>query len=103
MPPSVSRALLVAGARPNFIKVKPVLDALERRGVSTLLVHTGQHYDAGMSDVFFADLCIRAPDVSLEVGSGTHALQTGRVIAAFEPVVDLQVSKTHLNTFAFVT
>ena len=88
MPPSVSRALLVAGARPNFIKVKPVLDALERRGVSTLLVHTGQHYDAGMSDVFFADLCIRAPDVSLEVGSGSHAVQTGRVMAAFEPVVD---------------
>jgi len=53
-----------------------------------LLVHTGRHYDAGMSDVFFADLCIRAPDVSLEVGSGSYAVQTGRAMATFEPVVD---------------
>lgn len=82
------RVLCVAGARPNFIKIKPVLDALERRGVETVLVHTGQHYDAGMSGVFFDDLGIRAPDHSLEVGSGTHAAQTARVMVAFEPLMD---------------
>ncbi|HEX7166284.1 MAG TPA: UDP-N-acetylglucosamine 2-epimerase (non-hydrolyzing) [Acidimicrobiales bacterium] len=81
------RALLVAGARPNFMKVKPVLDALEARGADTILVHTGQHYDTGMSDVFFAELGIRAPDHALGVGSGTHAEQTARVMLAFEPLL----------------
>lgn len=69
------------------MKIKPVLDALERRSVETVLVHTGQHYDAGMSEVFFEELGIRPPDHSLEVGSGTHAVQTARVMTAFEPVV----------------
>ena len=78
----------MAGARPNFMKIKPVLDALERRGAETVLVHTGQHYDAGMSDVFFEELGIRKPDHSLGVGSGTHAIQTGRVMTAFEPLLD---------------
>jgi UDP-N-acetylglucosamine 2-epimerase (non-hydrolysing) len=82
------RIACVAGARPNFMKVRPVLAALESRGVETLLVHTGQHYDAAMSDVFFADLGIRAPDYSLGVGSGTHATQTARIMTAFEEVVD---------------
>jgi UDP-N-acetylglucosamine 2-epimerase (non-hydrolysing) len=81
------RAVLIAGARPNFMKVKPVLDALEQRGAQTTLVHTG-HYDAGMSDVFFDELGIRAPDQSLDVGSGTHAEQTSRVMVAFEPLLD---------------
>jgi UDP-N-acetylglucosamine 2-epimerase (non-hydrolysing) len=81
------RIACVAGARPNFMKVKPVLAALESRGVETLLVHTGQHYDAAMSDVFFADLGIRTPDYSLGVGSGTHATQTARIMTAFEEVV----------------
>lgn len=82
------RAVCVAGARPNFMKVKPVLDALERRGVDTALVHTGQHYDAGMSDVFFEELGIRPPDHTLGVGSGTHAEQTAKVMVAFEPLLD---------------
>jgi UDP-N-acetylglucosamine 2-epimerase (non-hydrolysing) len=81
------RALLVAGARPNFMKVKPVLDAVEQRGGATVLVHTGQHYDASMSDVFFDELGIRPPDHDLGVGSGTHAEQTARVMLAFEPLL----------------
>ncbi|MEI8238537.1 MAG: UDP-N-acetylglucosamine 2-epimerase (non-hydrolyzing) [Actinomycetota bacterium] len=80
--------LCVAGARPNFPKVKPVLDSLESRGVRTILVHTGQHYDPSMSDVFFDELGIRRPDHSLEVGSGSHAEQTARILTAFEPLVE---------------
>jgi UDP-N-acetylglucosamine 2-epimerase (non-hydrolysing) len=81
------RIVLVAGARPNFIKVKPVLDALESRGAEVLLVHTGQHYDAAMNDVFFTDLGMRAPDHHLGAGSGSHAEQTARVMVAFEALV----------------
>jgi UDP-N-acetylglucosamine 2-epimerase (non-hydrolysing) len=80
--------LCVAGARPNFPKVKPVLDSLDGRGVRTILVHTGQHYDPSMSDVFFDELGIRPPDHSLDVGSGSHAEQTARILAAFEPLVE---------------
>jgi UDP-N-acetylglucosamine 2-epimerase (non-hydrolysing) len=80
------KAICVAGARPNFMKIKPVLDALDERGVETILVHTGQHYDAAMSDVFFDELGIRAPDEHLDVGSGSHAAQTARVMEAFEPL-----------------
>lgn len=69
------------------MKVKPVLDALEQRSVEVLLVHTGQHYDTAMSQVFFDELGIRSPDIHLEVGSGTHASQTGQVMIGFEPVV----------------
>lgn len=82
------RVICVAAARPNFMKTKPVLDALEERGVEVLLVHTGQHYDTSMSQVFFDELGLRSPDVHLEVGSGSHAAQTGAVMIAFEPVVD---------------
>lgn len=78
------RIICVAGARPNFMKVKPVLEALEARGTDTVLVHTGQHYDATMSGVFFNELDLRTPDHALGVGSGTHAEQTGRVMTAFE-------------------
>lgn len=81
------RAICVAGARPNFMKVKPVMTGLEQRGVELFLVHTGQHYDAAMSDVFFTDLGIRAPDRHLEIGSGSHATQTGAVMVAFEALV----------------
>ncbi len=78
----------VVGARPNFIKVAPVLRALASRpGVKQTLVHTGQHYDANMSDVFFQQLGIPAPDVNLSVGSGTHAKQTAEIMTRFEPVV----------------
>jgi UDP-N-acetylglucosamine 2-epimerase (non-hydrolysing) len=81
------RIVCVAGARPNYMKVKPVMDALERRGAEVVLVHTGQHYDEAMNDVFFRDLGIRPPDRFLGAGSGTHAEQTGRVMAAFEPLL----------------
>ena len=76
----------MAGARPNFMKVKPVMDALAERGAEVILVHTGQHYDPAMSDVFFADLDIRRPDYFLAAGSGSHAVQTCRVMTAFEPL-----------------
>jgi UDP-N-acetylglucosamine 2-epimerase (non-hydrolysing) len=80
--------LHVVGARPNFMKAAPVLHALRKRPqVQQTLVHTGQHYDANMSDVFFTQLDIPAPDVNLEVGSGTHAQQTAEIIRRFEPVV----------------
>ena len=78
--------LHVVAARPNFMKVAPVLRALDARpGFRTVLVHTGQHYDASMSDAFFSDLGIRTPDLNLGVGSGTHGAQTAGVIAALEP------------------
>ena len=77
----------MAGARPNYMKVKPVMDALEERGAQVIGVHTGQHYDPAMSDVFFDDLGIRRPDHFLGAGSGTHAVQTCRVMTAFEPLV----------------
>jgi UDP-N-acetylglucosamine 2-epimerase (non-hydrolysing) len=80
--------LHVVGARPNFMKVAPVLNALRaHRQVTQILVHTGQHYDANMSDVFFEQLAIPAPDVNLAVGSGSHARQTAEIMMRFEPVV----------------
>src|SRR5439155_15456851 len=80
--------LHVAGARPNFMKVAPVLRALAARGVDNFLVHTGQHYDRTMSDAFFDDLGLPVPDVHLEVGSGTHAQQTARIMERIEPVLE---------------
>jgi UDP-N-acetylglucosamine 2-epimerase (non-hydrolysing) len=80
--------LHVVGARPNFMKAAPVLRALDRRpDVRQTLVHTGQHYDANMSDVFFKQLGIPAPDLNLAVGSGTHARQTAEIMTRFEPVL----------------
>lgn len=81
------KVLSVVGTRPNLMKTAPVIAALERRGVDQVLVHTGQHYDAAMSDVFFRELGIREPDHLLEVGSGTHAEQTARVMERLEPVL----------------
>lgn len=78
------RIAIVAGARPNYMKIKPVIDALSRRAAEVLLVHTGQHYDEAMNDVFFRDLGLRAPDHHLGAGSGSHAQQTARVMTAFE-------------------
>lgn len=85
------RCLIVAGARPNFMKVAPILRALRGEGHDALLVHTGQHYDAQMSDAFFRDLALPEPEFYLGVGSGSHAMQTARVMEAFEPVL----VKTH--------
>ncbi len=81
------RVMLVAGARPNFMKVAPILRELGGRDLEGILVHTGQHYDEVMSDTFFEDLEIRTPDYDLGVGSGSHAVQTARVMEAFEPVL----------------
>ena len=82
------RVVCVAGARPNYMKIKPVMDALDERGADVILVHTGQHYDHAMNDIFFADLGIRRPDYFLGAGSGTHAAQTSRVMTAFEPLAE---------------
>ena len=82
--------LCVVGARPNFMKMAPILRALAAHEPSlpSLLVHTGQHYDADMNDKLFVDLNLPAPDINLEVGSGTHAVQTAEVMRRFEPVLD---------------
>jgi UDP-N-acetylglucosamine 2-epimerase (non-hydrolysing) len=79
--------LIVAAARPNFMKVAPILDEFERLGEPTSLVHTGQHYDHAMSDSFFADLGMRSPDVHLACTPGTHAETTARVMLAFDDVI----------------
>lgn len=80
----------VVGARPNFMKAAPVARALnETPGIRHVLVHTGQHYDAAMSDVFFHDLELPTPDLSLGIGSGSHADQTARIMQAFETEVIL--------------
>ena len=81
------RILVVAGARPNFMKVAPILRAAQAFGTETCLVHTGQHYDAAMSEAFFRDLGLPSPDHHLGVGSGSHAVQTARIMEAFEPVL----------------
>jgi UDP-N-acetylglucosamine 2-epimerase (non-hydrolysing) len=81
------KVLHVVGARPNFMKAAPLLRALRSCGIGQVLVHTGQHYSANMSDVFFTQLDIPVPDVNLGVGSGTHACQTADVMVRFEPIV----------------
>ena len=78
------RLIIVVGARPNFIKVGPLMPALKDAGIDARLAHTGQHYDALLSDVFFADLEIPEPTWYLGVGSGTHAVQTGTAMIALE-------------------
>jgi len=78
---------LVAGARPNFMKIAPLARAMDRRPMlSYSIVHTGQHYDENMSDIFFKELGIRMPDFHLGAGGGSHARQTARIMAAFEDV-----------------
>jgi UDP-N-acetylglucosamine 2-epimerase (non-hydrolysing) len=89
--PSVRGPVLcVVGARPNFMKMAPILRALAAHEPSlpSLLVHTGQHYDADMNDKLFVDLKLPKPDINLEVGSATHAVQTAEVMRRFEPVLD---------------
>jgi UDP-N-acetylglucosamine 2-epimerase (non-hydrolysing) len=82
------KILCVAGARPNFIKIGPIMRALRGdAGFESMLIHTGQHYDDNLSRVFFEDLAIPRPDVELEVGSGSHALQTTEIMIRFEPVL----------------
>ncbi len=83
------RILSVVGARPNFMKAAPLIKEIGKaagNGLEHKLLHTGQHYDDSMSDVFFRELGIPAPDFNLQVGSGTHAQQTARIMLAFEPI-----------------
>src|ERR1043166_9178637 len=83
------KVINVVGARPNFMKVAPIVEAMKRREreFTPLVVHTGQHYDASMSDAFFRDLDLPRPDVYLDVGSASHAAQTAAVMERFEPVL----------------
>ena len=84
----MKRIACVVGARPNFMKVAPILHAMKKKPeLQPLLIHTGQHYDKYLSDVFFDELGIDPPDISLGVGSGTHAQQTAAVMVAIEKVL----------------
>jgi UDP-N-acetylglucosamine 2-epimerase (non-hydrolysing) len=83
-PEATGRLVHVVGARPNFMKAGPVVRALDALGVPQVLVHTGQHYDRGMSDVFFEQLGLPEPGVNLGVGSGSHAAQTAALLVALE-------------------
>lgn len=92
-PPPLAAAgpvMCVVGARPNFMKMAPILRAFAAHDppLPAVLVHTGQHYDASMSDRLFQDLQLPEPDLNLEVGSGTHAVQTAEVMKRFEPALD---------------
>lgn len=81
------KLILVAGARPNFMKIAPLMHALKgHRTIQAVLVHTGQHYDVKMSGQFFEELNIPTPDINLEVGSASHAVQTARIMEGFERV-----------------
>jgi UDP-N-acetylglucosamine 2-epimerase (non-hydrolysing) len=82
------KLMMIAGARPNFMKIAPIARELGRfPEIEPLLVHTGQHYDEKMSDLFFRQLGLPEPDINLEVGSGSHAMQTAALMMRFEPVV----------------
>lgn len=91
-PADLGPVVCVVGARPNFMKMAPILRAFAAHApaIPTLLVHTGQHYDRDMSDKLFEDLRLPHPDINLEVGSGSHAVQTAEVMRRFEPVLDEQ-------------
>lgn len=91
------KLLIVAGARPNFMKVAPVIKAIRSHNalrqnrdpeIKWRLIHTGQHYDEKMSNIFFNELGIPTPDINLEIGSGSHAFQTANVMTRFEPVCE---------------
>src|ERR687892_740248 len=84
------RILHVLGTRPNFVKMAPVIAACRERfgEAESVIVHTGQHYDRAMSEIFFAELGVPAPDHMLGVGSGSHAEQTARVLERLEPVLE---------------
>lgn len=89
-PETLGPVICVVGARPNFMKMAPILRAFAalRPAIPTMLLHTGQHYDSDMNDKFFADLHLPAPDINLDVGSASHAVQTAEIMRRFEPVLD---------------
>src|SRR5437868_15054551 len=82
------KVMTVVGARPQFIKSAAVSRALQQQGIVEILVHTGQHYDDEMSEIFFRQLGLSAPKYNLGVGSDTHAAQTGRMLQALDVVID---------------
>ncbi|MDQ2698509.1 MAG: UDP-N-acetylglucosamine 2-epimerase, partial [Actinomycetota bacterium] len=84
------KVVSVVGARPQFVKLAPIAKAARAAGIEHVIVHTGQHYDPMLSDVFFADLGIPAPGVHLGVGSGSHGVQTGAMLSALDAVFDAQ-------------
>jgi len=82
------KILNVAGARPNFMKIAPLMQEMKKHAeIAPILVHTGQHYDDKMSTLFFEELHIPKPEIDLEVGSASHAVQTAKIMMAFEPVL----------------
>src|SRR5215510_14809305 len=87
------KIMLVAGARPNFMKIASIVEAIDRHNLvnspplARRLVHTGQHYDEQLSQAFFRDLALPQPDITLEVGSSSHAQQTADIMRRFEPVL----------------
>ncbi|HTP45699.1 MAG TPA: UDP-N-acetylglucosamine 2-epimerase (non-hydrolyzing) [Casimicrobiaceae bacterium] len=87
---SMGPIICVVGARPNYMKVAPLIRVLraDSSAPHAMLLHTGQHYDVAMNDRLFADLGLEAPEINLEVGSGTHAVQTAEIMRRFEPVVE---------------
>jgi UDP-N-acetylglucosamine 2-epimerase (non-hydrolysing) len=91
-PRALGPVLCVVGARPNYMKMAPIIRALSAQGElpPPVLVHTGQHYDMSMNDRIFADLELPPPDINLDVGSASHAVQTADIMRRFEPVVDAQ-------------
>src|SRR4051812_48921012 len=83
---------IIAGARPNFMKIAPIIEAIQKedrggKDVSFRLIHTGQHYDKNMSDNFFVQLGIPEPDINLEAGGGTQAEQTANIMVRYEKVL----------------
>jgi UDP-N-acetylglucosamine 2-epimerase (non-hydrolysing) len=90
-PANLGPVICIVGARPNFMKMAPILRAfsVNTPSIPTLLVHTGQHYDKDMNDKLFEDLRLPRPDINLDVGSATHAVQTAEVMRRFEPVIDM--------------
>src|SRR5438309_10815586 len=82
------RIINIVGARPNLPKIAPLIREMRRHPeIEPILVHTGQHYDEKLSNIFFRDMGIPAPDINLEVGSGSHAAQTAEVLRRIEPVL----------------
>lgn len=89
--PSPLKILNIVGARPNLVKIGPLMREMSKRPeINPILVHTGQHYDEKLSDVFFRQMGIPRPDINLEVGSGSHASQTAEILRRIEPVLDGQ-------------